>query len=307
MDIVWLDAKNNFNPREIGAKANGLSCLLQLGLIIPRGFVVTVSAFRKFLEGARLSSRLENLGKFTGQDELEKQLQDFRIEIEKASWPPDVQQSIIEAYGILGGKVAVRSSGNVEDGEQSAFAGAFSSFLNRDSETGVLDAIRECWSSAFSPRVAAYRLQHHLVEADWLMGVIVQTMIHADKAGVMFTRNPFEERDTIIVEAVSGGCDRIVSGAPAEFSVRIDRTTRKPEYVELASRIPQRFGTGALGILGSNSLQIPKLLRSREIDTLVSVALRLEEAFHQPQDVEWAITDGQLILLQTRPLTGIKC
>lgn len=304
MDVIWLDAQNTCDPREVGSKAAGLLRLLRLGFLVPRGFVVTASAFQKFLDGVGLTSKLDVLPKCTREDELEPKMRHIQGVIEAGVLPEGVKHSIGIAYKTLGGKVAVRSSGNLEDTEQSAFAGAYASFLNRTGEKEVLDAIRDCWNSAFSPKVVAYRLQHGLIGGDWLMGVIVQTMVDANKAGVMFTRNPFGERDTILVEAVSGGCDRIVSGAPADLSVRIDWTTRKAEYVKRAPSVLRRFGTGAVGLLGDNSEQSPKLLRRREIDALVNVAVRLEDALHQPQDVEWAIADGQLILLQTRPLTG---
>lgn len=304
MNTVWLDTEDPFEPREVGSKATGLFRLRRLGLPVPRGFVVTVSAFRKFLDSAGIASKLDILAQCTTADALEQEMRGVREAIGIGAMPEDVSRSVSLAYSILGGAVAVRSSGNIEDTEESAFAGAYASFLGRAGQTAILDAIRDCWSSAFSSRVAAYRLQHNMVDRDWTMGVIVQAMVNAEKAGVMFTRNPFRERATILVEAVLGGCDRIVSGAPADLTVQIDRETHEMEYSRRVCAVPRHFGSGASGVLETDLLELPRLLQKKEIDALVSVAVRLEEALHQPQDVEWAIADGQLLLLQTRPLTG---
>jgi pyruvate,water dikinase len=306
MDIIWLNTESATDSQEVGSKAVGLARLARLNLPTPPGFVVSVSAFRKFLQTAGLAPQVASLAMCADVDELERRLQDVRADIHSATLPPDLQQSVTAAYCTLSGTVAVRSSGTIEDGEQSAFAGAYTSLLNRTGEAAVLDAIRECWTSAFSPSVAAYRTQHQLLGADWFMGVIVQTMVFADKAGVMFTTNPFTDDQTILIEAVSGGCEKIVSGTPAELSVWVDRASRKLRRVEQASQPARRFGTGAAGFLAgtATTLQPPRLLRSREIDTLVDAGLRLEAALGRPQDIEWAIVDGQLVLLQTRPLTA---
>jgi len=305
MNIVPLHADAATDTSQVGSKAAGLCNLKHLGFTTPPGFVVTVSAFRRFMESAGLTSSIGALTICT-DSELESRLQDIRLRIEATMWPQEIQHSIITAYQDLSGMVAVRSSGIVEDSEQSAFAGAYSTFLNRNGETEVLAAVRSCWSSAFSSRVVAYRMQHGLLGLDWLMGVIVQTMVVADKGGVMFTRDPFGDGSTMLIEAVTGGCDQIVAGAPAEISLWIDRTTRKLRRITQASLVPKRFGAGATGILERNATEAPHLLKNKEIETLVETGFRLETAFGQPQDVEWDFSDGKLVLLQTRPLTAYK-
>jgi phosphoenolpyruvate synthase/pyruvate phosphate dikinase len=304
MNIVQLDSDQALALKEVGSKAVGLSKLNRLGFTTPPGFVVTVSAFRVFLENAGLSARIASLAECSEGNELERLLQDIRANISVAPWPTNVQESISVAYRTLSGEVAVRSSGIAEDGEQSTFAGAYTSLLNRTGEEDVLAAVRDCWSSAFSPRVVAYRLQHQLMRANWLMGVIVQTMIYADKGGVMFTRDPFEDNNAVLIEVVTGGCYKIVSGTPAELSVWVDRTTRQSRYIIQPPLNSKHFGTGATGVLSGSSQESPRLLRKKEISDLVETGLRLEEALGRPQDVEWDIADGKLVLLQTRPLTA---
>jgi phosphoenolpyruvate synthase/pyruvate phosphate dikinase len=304
MNIFWLNAAAAPPPNKVGGKAATLARLQTLGIRIPPGFAVSADMFRMFLEDNNLIGRVMSLSQRGELDELELALGQLAHDVERATWPADLRLEIIEAYRKLSGPVAIRSSGIAEDSAASSFAGAFSSFLNRTTEDDILSAVQACWSSAFSKRVAAYRLAHHLVGFDWLMGVIVQRMIFADKAGVMFTVDPYVENNGMLIEAVAGGCEQIVSGGPADISVRIDRETSAITFSPEVPPSARRFGSGAVPVLGMAKSPTPRLLRNGEINTLVKIGLNLERALGEPQDVEWAHAGDEFIILQSRPLTA---
>jgi pyruvate, water dikinase len=306
MDIIWIKSAEGSKVDEVGSKAAGLARLEGLGFRTPAGFVITASAFRRFLDNAGLIATLSSLITCDDSDLWTPLLERLKRRIATASWPGDLRDAIAASFRTLTVPIAVRSSGISEDSRHSSFAGAFSSFLNLRTEEEALAAIRDCWTSAFSEKVVAYRTQNRAIKPEWLMGVIVQTMISSRKAGVMFTRAPYDEKKSLLLEAVAGGCERIVSGAPADLTVWIDRASRAVQRVEQPPSRRRRFEAGRSIFLKEEPMRRKRLLRRAEIDLLADAGLTIEAAFGSPQDIEWAITDSDLILLQTRPLTAYR-
>jgi pyruvate,water dikinase len=300
-EVLSLDDVEATDRVLVGAKAAAIARMRASGFPAPGGFVVSVPAFRAFLAHNRLMPAHGDFLRPGAKTMLLAQLQEG---VATAMIPPSTFSAVCAAYAGLGGRVAVRSSGVAEDSDLSSFAGAYVSFLDRVGEAEVLAALRECWRSAFSTRVTAYRLQHGLLDTDWAMGVIVQEMVVADKAGVMFTRDPFSAHsDSLLVEAVEGGCERIVGGAAADISLTIDRSNR--HVVRREEKAGEgRFGMGAASLLNPRTIRRLPLLSRREIDLLINAGIALEKAFGGPQDVEWAFAGGELALLQTRPITA---
>jgi pyruvate,water dikinase len=174
-------------------------------------------------------------------------------------------------------KFAVRSSATCEDGKNSSFAGQFESYLGI-SRTQLLNAVIKCWRSAFSSSVETYCTYHEIKRDQIKMAVIVQKMINADKGGVIFTKNIFQKNDDIIIEAARGLGENIVSGL-------VD-----PERIILPRR-------------GKNQSFKPEVLNAKELETLFNEGLRIEKLYDAPQDIEWAIENDELFILQTRPIT----
>lgn len=302
MELYSLDSHFAIAPAEVGGKAASLARLRVLGFPCPPGSVIparvcgeVISALDPtFLPYLRATSHIE---------ELRTRLADIRRRLSVAPIPLSLEAAIVGALEQASGPVAVRSSGLSEDGQCSAFAGAYSSYLDRKSPADVLQSVRDCWASAFSERVLAYRVQHGLLHAEWLLGVVIQKMIRADRAGVLFTCNPYRHDDTILIEAISGSCDQLVSGRPAEATLCVDRRTCAVA-AERKGSLGSRFGQGAQDLLGSASVSKPNLLRRWHVEQLVATALRIETAFGAPQDIEWAIAGAEVWILQARPLTG---
>src|SRR4051812_38625823 len=199
-----------------GGKAANLGELLRSGFPVPPGFVITTTAYELVVRSNHLQHEIDNA--------LDLGTAKVRAEFEQAMIPPEVKRAIRDAYRRMGeGPVAVRSSATAEDLPEAAFAGQQETFLGMSGERALLDAVRRCWASLWSERAVSYREQHGLAQAPVKLAVVVQRMIAADVAGVMFTANPVTgARDETIVEASAGLGEALVSGlvTPDRFVLR---------------------------------------------------------------------------------------
>ncbi|UOY01015.1 PEP/pyruvate-binding domain-containing protein [Blastococcus sp. PRF04-17] len=202
-------------------------------------------------------------------------------ELAGAPLPPGLREQIAAALARLGGgPVAVRSSATAEDLPDASFAGQYASFLDVEGLDAVCDAVRRCVAAARSDRVTTYRAAAGAAEGG--MAVLVQRMVRAEAAGVAFTANPVTgDRDQTLVSAVRGLGERLVSGG-----------TTPDEWVV-------RGGTAECVAAPENALDAASALQVAEM------AERLEDRLGTPQDVEWAIADGNVHVLQSRPITAL--
>lgn len=254
-------------PREIalvGGKGAGLGALIGAGFPVPDGFVVTTAAYRDFLEATGLADR--------SAAELHDQ-------IPQAPIPERVAAAVLAAYAGIGGPVAVRSSGTAEDLADASFAGQHDTYLGVDGERAVLDAVRDCWASLWTPRAVSYRARQGWDESELALAVVVQEMVDPEWAGVLFTVDPVSgRRDHVVIEAVRGLGEDLVSGTVSGEHVVLDKAT--------ARRV-------------SGSASVP------DTDALVRLGRDVEKAFGCPQDLEWTRAGGRLLLVQARPLTAL--
>lgn len=289
-----------------GGKGASLSRMKEAGLPVPPGFVVCASAFDAFLDhggGGDLISHVTNGLDVDDRVALEAASAQARIAIVSRPLPPALDQAVRRAYHTLGHDVpvAVRSSAVCEDGEAASFAGQQETFLNVRGADAVVQRVKECWASFFSPRALFYRAQKGLPRrsahsdegakagalGDRRMAVVVQHMVLADKSGVLFTIDPVQRRrDRMIIEAVRGPGDALVSGliTPAHYVVDRDDGSVVDE------RVPHGHD---------------RVLTGDELNRLRQMGLRLETFFGSPQDVEWCIRGDELLLLQSRPITTL--
>lgn len=253
-----------------GGKGASLAMMAGHGLPVPSGFVVTSAAFAAAVDGTAL-------GRFA----LANDIDGARALIASAR-PPAAQ--ITASYDALGqGPVAVRSSACAEDGHQASYAGQQETFLNVTGTGDVLRRIVDCWLSFFSERAVWYRGEKGSL-ADVAMAVVVQEMVDADKAGVIFTADPVRRRrDRIVVEAALGLGENVVSGHVTPDNYILDKKGRLKR-----SRVVQ-----------------DQVLGEQELAELTELGLKLEELNGGPQDIEWAYKDGRLYLLQARPVTTL--
>lgn len=263
--IIDLAAVGRGDAALVGGKAAGLGVLVDAGLPVPPGFVITTDAYtaaakhRGTGEGARSTDRLR-----------------------RAPLPDQLAAAITDAYRGLGSPpVAVRSSGTAEDLADASFAGQYDTYLNVTGTADVIDAVRNCWASLWAPRAVAYRRRRGDDERGLAMAVVVQRMVDAEWGGVVFTADPVSgRRDRMVIEAVPGLGDALVSGQVRGERLVIDRAT---------------------GLPTTDGSPIP-IDVSREMVRLASAA-QLE--YGVPIDLEWAFGAAGCFLLQARPLTAL--
>ncbi len=202
-------------------------------------------------------------------------------ELVREAEPPEAE--ISAAYERLGGLVAVRSSACAEDSEEASFAGQQDTFLNVLGAAETSRLVRECWASFFSERALFYRAAKGSLE-DLAMAVVVQRMVEPQKAGVLFTVDPVaNRRDRMLVEAVFGLGEQVVSGHVTPDHYIVDRQ----------------------GGVHTERLRHGGVLAPDELRQLAALGRDLQERFGCPQDIEWAIAEGELYLLQSRPVTTL--
>jgi pyruvate,water dikinase len=206
----------------------------------------------------------------------------LQARVRSTALPDDLAGAVGAAYEALGGsRVAVRSSAVAEDSASASFAGQQDSYLDVIGAEAVLERVRGCAASLFNARALVYRARKNV----WDLGVavVVQRMVDARAAGVLFTRDPVRGLDRVVVEAVAGGGERLVSGEAVPDHYEVERASRA---------VVSRFAPAGRA----------PVLSDDDLGEVVALGLRCEALFGAPQDVEWAIGD-RLYLLQSRPIT----
>ena len=225
----------------------------------------------------------------------------------------EIVAQIRTAYAELGQDapaVAVRSSATAEDLPGMSFAGQQDTYLNVRGEEALLDAVRRCWASLWTPRAISYRHQMGVPHDEVAMAVVVQIMVASDVSGILFTANPATgERTEMIVNSSFGLGEAVVGGEVTPDSYVVDRDTLTAKETTIGAKEQKIIYAGEQG---TRLEEIAESDRGRSslsdelLKELGSLALKVEKHFDGvPQDIEWAIADGQLRLLQSRPITNL--
>ena len=317
MAILWLiDVDKNDVPL-VGGKAANLGELLRVEIPVPDGFVVDARTFRDFIERTRIKDKIYDiLNKINIENskELEEASKTIREIIVSSEIPNEIEEEIIKAYRKLceeeGGEVyvAIRSSATAEDLPGASFAGQQETYLNVKGEKNVVEKVKECWSSLFTPRAIYYRVQKGFRHEDVSIAVVVQKMVNSEKSGVMFTSHPVTGEKKCIIEAVFGLGEAIVSGSVTPDTYIYDRRSKKLIDVKIGEKkfmIVRKDGENTKVELDEKTMK-KRVLSDQEIEKLVSIGELIEEHYGKPQDVEWAIEKDKIFIVQSRPVTTIR-
>lgn len=317
--VAWFEDLTKRDISLAGGKGANLGEMVGAALPIPPGFVVTSQAYQHFLEENKIRRELAKLLKKTqtdNQKQLELQSNRIREIIMKSRVPGVIRNSILESYKKLSERgspavfVAVRSSATAEDLSSASFAGQQDTYLNVCAED-LICCVQKCWSSLFTSRAIFYREKQGFDHNKVSMAVIVQKMINADKAGVMFTVNPVTcEEGQIIIEAVWGLGEGVVSGTITPDHYVIDKNTGRIVTAAVACKQIMFLRDDITRKTTERNVPQEKvdaqILTEPEIERLTQLGRKVEQHYGQPQDIEWAIEGENVYLLQSRPVTGLK-
>jgi rifampicin phosphotransferase len=275
---------------DVGAKGAHLGELMRIdGLRVPGGFCVTTDAFEWAVAGApSIADRVDQLSRLNPDDReaIRTLSAEIRRAIEDAAIPGDVVSAIGESLSRFGKQAAfaVRSSATAEDLPGASFAGQYDSYLNIVGPEAILHHVRRCWASVFSERAVTYRRRDGFDDRDVRMAVVVQQLVAAEVAGVLFTADPVSSnRQLATVEATRGLGEALVSGLVSGDVYRVSDDV-VVEALEQGTR--------------------PTLTEAQVIH-LVQLDRRIEAHFGRPQDIEWCLVGDDLEFVQSRPITTL--
>ena len=299
----------------IGGKGRSLAKMSNAGLNVPSGFHLTADAYRAFVAENDLQDQIVSLAK-PALDNGWVTFEPASAAIQKLITSREISEAIAsqlrQAYARLGSDpaVAVRSSANAEDLPGLSFAGQQDTYLNVKGGEALLKAVRNCWASLWTAQAISYRHENDIEQGSVAMAVVVQIMVPADVAGILFTANPATgERTEMIVNASFGLGEAVVGGQVTPDTFVVDRESKNVKETMIG---PKEQMTVSDGEQGTKLTDVKVADRDQSslsdalLNDLVEVALKVEKNYDGlPQDIEWAIVDGKISLLQSRPITNL--
>ena len=314
--IGWFSDIGLSDRPTVGGKGGSLGELTRAGIPVPLGFVVRVAAFERFLSALEKEEPIRPKVEALAEHELEKitALSEYlRKRIENAPLPDDLNAALLAAHAELCGAdrnhpLAVRSSATTEDAADASFAGLQDTYLWTMGGESMLKYVRSCWGSLYSVPSIAYRRRHKLPESGVAMAVVIQRMVNARKAGVMFTRSPLTgDRSVVTIEGAWGLGSAVVSGEVTPDRFVIAKITGEISVREISDKHVQHLPApegGVRDVETPEDLRRVPCLTDEEIKALRAIARKVERHYGRPQDIEWAVDQsGAILLLQSRPET----
>lgn len=323
--ILWFEELRKEDVPLVGGKCANLGEMINAGIPVPPGFAVSAYAYKRFIEETGIKDKIYEIIRETITDKSNPKLYEeaskkIRKLIEETPMPKDIEEDIRKAYRELCKRlkmkivpVAVRSSATAEDLPDASFAGQQETYLNVWGEDEVIDKVKKCWSSLFTPRAIFYREQKGFAHEKVLISVAVQKMVNSRSAGVMFTLHPVTgDRTKIVIEGSWGLGEAVVSGAVTPDEWVVDKNTleiverriveKKVEYI----RDPKTGKTIHAEVPPERRKQ--PCLTDEEVKYLAKLGIKIEQHYGRPQDIEWAIDRDlpfpeNVFIVQSRPET----
>lgn len=295
-----------------GGKGASLGEMTRAGIPVPPGFVVLTTAFRRFVEDNRLADDISSpLQKFDPHDADAAEVisEQIRNAMMKAAMSHELAEEITKHFRALNVPfVAVRSSATAEDTGKTSWAGELDSYLNT-TEKDLLENVKRCWSSLFTPRALHYRAEHGLLEMDITVAVVVQAMVNSEVSGIVFTAHPVtKDRDMLVLEAAFGLGEAIVQGmiTPDTYIVnKKDMTIFDTNIGTQSKKIIRNERGHNETIELSEEEGSRRALPEPVILDIAKLAMRIEQHYGHPQDIEFAHEAGKTFIVQSRPITTL--
>ena len=319
--MLWFDEIGKQDVPVVGGKSASLGEMTSKTKVpVPYGFALTADAYRLFLRKSGLEKKIADALKPLKDPNDTTTLQIVGAQIRKliasAPMPEELEKVIVNGYEELGAHekvkkpfVAIRSSATAEDLPDASFAGQQESYLNISSAKEVVDSVRECYASLFTDRAIFYRVQKGFDHLAIALSAIVQMMCYSESSGVLFTMDPTNgDESLIVIEGAYGLGEYIVKGTVTPDTYYVDKATlqvvRKviPTKTIMLAQKPDG---------GTEEKTVPEALKDRQVipdDRVIELAkygLAIEEHYRRPMDIEWGIDKqtGKMLILQARPET----
>ncbi|MEM3492031.1 MAG: phosphoenolpyruvate synthase [Nitrososphaerota archaeon] len=323
--VLWFEELRKEDVPLVGGKCANLGEMISAGIPVPPGFAITAYAYKKFIEETKIAEKIYDILDETIKDpkdpkQYEEASKKIRALIEATAMPKSIEEEIVKAYRELNKKVglkevfvAVRSSATAEDLPGASFAGQQETYLNIRGEKELLESVRKCWSSLFTPRAIFYRTEKGFRHERVLISVAVQKMVNSRSAGVMFTLHPVTgDRSKIVIESVWGLGEAIVSGAVTPDHFEVDKESLKITLKNIAKKTVEYIRDPKSGKTIHAEVPLDRQdapsLTDEEVIELARIARRIEEHYGVPQDIEFAVDrdmpfPSNLFIVQSRPET----
>ncbi len=311
--VLWFHEIDKDDVDRVGGKGANLGEMTKAGFPVPGGFVVTSSAYKHMIAENDLEDKIKAVLKDLDVENavaLNRASQQVQKLIVGSPFPKDIETQVFQAYDKLGKDpwVAVRSSATAEDLPQASFAGQQETYLNVRGDASVIVHIRKAWASLFEPRAIYYRVQQKFDHFKVALAVPVQRMVQSDISGIMFSINPVtNDKSKIVIEAIWGLGENIVQGTVTPDHYEVDKTTLKLlEHKVVKQDIEMvREGEGNTQRKVPKSRQDKRKLTDDQAEEVAKLGKKLQQHYFFPQDSEWAIENGKLYVVQTRPITTV--
>ncbi len=327
--VLWPTNLGKKDVKLVGGKAANLAELINAGFPVPEAFFITAEAYEEFLKSNNLKEKILGIIKgidYSDVNSLNNASEKIKTLIMEAEVPEEMKNQIIDAYKKLYGGppvdldfvkpidmpfVAVRSSGVMEDIEKASSAGQYDTFLNVKGEKRLIEAIKKCWASLYTPRVIYYRHKHNQPQ-DTSIGVIVQRMINSEKSGVAFTidpTNPVKGSKKIVIEACWGLGETLVQGKVEPDRYVVDKDTGEIIEKHIGKKsietVRDIYGMTVVRNVNRDKVEA-QVLSDYEIVALAAFCKKIEQHYNFPEDIEWAIERGKIYIVQTRAVTILE-
>jgi phosphoenolpyruvate synthase/pyruvate phosphate dikinase len=313
--IAWLH-EGKLPRDQLGGKGASLSNMTAAGFHVPAGFCVVAEGYRHFAAAAGLDQQIAQAlaSVDPGQPATVKEAtQNICSLVSQTPLPDDLRDEIGRAYKELTSKrgfpSAVRSSAVSEDGSAASFAGLYESYLNVRELDSVLDAVRSCYVSLWSERALGYRARKGS-GADEAMAVVVMDLVPSETSGIAFTAHPVTgSLDLVVINASFGLGEAVVSGRVTPDSFVVSKTDfalhERDIFPKELAIYPNPEGGGTIEKELPHAEQHKPSLTDGQACDVARLAVRVEEHYGSPQDIEWGMAGGELFVLQSRPITTL--
>ncbi len=295
-----------------GGKGVNLLRLAREGFPVSPLFIISTAAYDIFMGANRIREKIDTqlavIKDESDPGSLETVSENIRSLFTGGDMPADLKDMIVKAYRDLGEPaVAVRSSATTEDLPELSFAGQQDTYLNVVSQDALLDAVVRCWGSLWTARAIGYRLRNQISNSDLSLAVVVQKMVPSEVSGVLFTANPVSGlRSETVIEATYGLGEALVSGRVEPDNYAVDTREKKIVNISLGKKALRIQGASGGGTQeNTQNAESQQALSDAQIMELAQLGSRVALVYDSPQDIEWALYDGQFYLLQTRAITSL--